>query len=99
MQEQSQKQFKEMMEVLNATFEKNSPSPTNPKNPKSGVDKKKRSARIVGWRCITSPRHVSNLKPTLPSALGDGKARRAPEGVRRSSPQSSGDRARLISLN
>jgi hypothetical protein len=39
------------------------------------------------------------LKPTLPSALRDGKARRAPEGARRSSPQSSGDQARLISLN
>ena len=31
MQEQSQKQFKEMMEMFKATLDKNSPTPTYPK--------------------------------------------------------------------
>ena len=53
MQEQSQKQFKEMMEVFKATFEK-PPSPTNPRNPKSGADKKKKKCPHLGWRCITT---------------------------------------------
>jgi len=60
---------------------------------------RRKRASIAGWRCGTSPSHETNSKPMLPSALRDGKARRAPEGARRSSPQSSGDRVRLISLN
>ncbi len=58
MQEQSQKHFKEMMEVFKATFEKNSPSATNPKNPKSGADKKKkrRVKRTSRSRCRAARR-------------------------------------------
>jgi hypothetical protein len=97
MQEQSQKQFKEMMEMFKATLKTNSPTPAIPKGGAGG--ERKRNAHTVGWRCITSPKHASNLKPTPPNALRDGRARKAPEGVRRSSPQRSGNQARLISLN
>jgi len=41
MQEQSQKQFKEMMELFKATLGKNSPTPTNPKKGAEGKKKKK----------------------------------------------------------
>jgi len=41
MQEQSQKQFKEMMELFKATLDKNSPTPTNPKKSAEGKKKKK----------------------------------------------------------
>ena len=42
MKDESQKQFKEMMESFTVTRVKNLPSPTNPKNPKTGADKKKK---------------------------------------------------------
>jgi hypothetical protein len=45
MQEQSQKQFKEMMKLFKATLDVK-PSP-NPGNPKRGGGKEKKSARIV----------------------------------------------------
>jgi len=41
MQEQSQKQFKEMMEMFKATLDKNSPTPTYPKKGAEGKKKKK----------------------------------------------------------
>ncbi len=96
-QEQSQKQFKEMMELFKATLNTISPTPTIPKGGAGG--KRKRNSHTAGWRCITSPKHASNLTPMPPNALRDGRARKAPEGARRSSPQRSGGQARLISLN
>ncbi len=64
MQEQSQKHFKEMMEVFKATFEKNSPSATNPKNPKSGAGGPghHRGARHPTHSSEPLPRPVPNLK-------------------------------------
>jgi hypothetical protein len=97
MQEQSQEQFKEMMEMFKATLNTNSPTPTISKGGAGGGKKKK--CPTAGWRCITSPKHASNLKPTPPNTLRDGQARKAPEGAQRSSPQRSGNQARLISLN
>ncbi len=41
MQEQSQKQFKEMMEMFKATLNANSPTPTTPKGSAGGKKKKK----------------------------------------------------------
>ena len=41
MQEQSQKQFKEMIELFKATLDKNLPPPTNPKKVAEGKKKKK----------------------------------------------------------
>jgi hypothetical protein len=41
MQEQNQKQFKEMMELFKAALKKNSPTPTNPKKGAAGKQKKK----------------------------------------------------------
>ncbi len=41
MQEQSQKQFKEMMEMFKATLNANSPTPTTPKGGAGGKKKKK----------------------------------------------------------
>ena len=41
MQEQSQKQFKEMMELFKAMLDKNSPTPANPKKGAKGKKKKK----------------------------------------------------------
>ncbi len=41
MQEQSQKQFKEMMEMFKATLNANSPTPTTPKGSARGKKKKK----------------------------------------------------------
>ena len=97
MQEQSQKQFKEILDLFKATLNTNTlPTPTTPKG---GAGKKKKKCPHCKTRCITSPKLASNLMPTPPNALRDGRARKAPEGARRSSPQSSGNRARLISLN
>ena len=62
MQEQSQKQFKEMMEVFKATFEKNSPSATNPKNPKSGADKKKKKCPHCGIEVYHKPEACFELE-------------------------------------
>jgi hypothetical protein len=42
MQEQSQKQFKEMMEMFKATLNANSPTPTTPEGGAAGKKKKKR---------------------------------------------------------
>jgi len=95
MQEQSQKQFKKMMEMFSAKLDaKTSP---NPSYPKGGDGKKKKKCPHCGMEVYHKPEAC--FESTLPSALQDGKASRAPEGVRRSSPQSSGDWARLISLN
>jgi hypothetical protein len=41
MQEQSQKQFKEMMELFKAKLDKTPPTPTNPKKNAEGKKKKK----------------------------------------------------------
>jgi hypothetical protein len=86
-----------MMEMFKATLNANSPTPTTPKGGAGG--KRRKNAHTAGWRCITNPKHVSNLTPMPPNALRDGRARKAPEGAWRSSPQSSGNQARLISLN
>ena len=62
MQEQSQKQFKEMMEMFKATFEKNSPSTSNPKNPKSGADKKKKKCPHCGLEVYHKPEACFELE-------------------------------------
>jgi len=55
MKDESQKQFKEMMELFKATLEKNSPSPTNPKNPTTGADKKKKKCPHCGMEVYQKP--------------------------------------------
>ena len=55
MKDESQKQFKEMMELFTATLAKNSPSPTNPKNPKMGADKKKKKCPHCGLEVYHKP--------------------------------------------
>jgi hypothetical protein len=53
MQEQNQKQFKEMMELFKAALDKNSPTPTNPK--KSGEGKKKKKCPHCGLEVYHKP--------------------------------------------
>ena len=63
MQEQSQKQFKEMMEMFKDKFDtKTSPSPTNPKNPKSGADKKKKKCPHCGLEVYHKPEACFELE-------------------------------------
>ena len=97
MREESQKQFKEMMELFGKSVSANSPNPTTPKGGTGG--KKKKKCPHCGLEVYHKTEAVSNLRPTPPNNMRDGRARKTPEGVRRSSPQSSGNRERLISLN
>ena len=55
MKDESQKQFKEMMELFTATLKKNSPSLTNSKNPKTGADKKKKKCPHCGLEVYHKP--------------------------------------------
>jgi hypothetical protein len=55
MKDESRKQFKEMMELFTATLAKNSPSQTNPKNPKTGADKKKKKCPHCGLEFYHKP--------------------------------------------
>ena len=55
MKDESRKQFKEMMELFTATLAKNLPSPTNPKNPKTGADKKKKKCPHCGLEVNHKP--------------------------------------------
>jgi len=55
MKDESQKQFKEMMELFTVTLAKNSPSWTNPKNPKTGADKKKKKCPHCGLEVYHKP--------------------------------------------
>jgi hypothetical protein len=63
MQEQSQKQFKEMMEMFKDKFDaKTSPSPTNLKNPKSRADKKKKKCPHCGLEVYHKPEACFELE-------------------------------------
>jgi len=62
MKDESQKQFKEMMEMFKATLEKNSPSPTNPKKPKTGADKKKKKCPHCGLEVYHKPEACFELE-------------------------------------
>jgi hypothetical protein len=64
MQEQSQKQFKETMELFKAKLDAKNLIRAISREEKARSRRK--SASIVGWRCGTSPKHVTNLKPMLP---------------------------------
>ena len=60
MQEQSQKQFKEMMELFKATLDKNSPTPTNPK--KNAEGKKKKKCQHCGLEVYHKPEACFELE-------------------------------------
>jgi hypothetical protein len=77
MQEQSQKQFKEMMKMFKATFEKNSPSPTNPKNPKSGVDKKKKKCPHCGMEVYHKPEACFELEANASKCHAGRKSKKS----------------------
>ncbi len=60
MQEQSQKQFKEMMELFKVTLDKNSPPPTNPK--KGAEGKKKKKCQHCGLEVYHKPKACFELE-------------------------------------
>ncbi len=62
MKDESQKQFKEMMEMFKATLKKNSPSPTTPKTPKTGANKKKKKCPHCGWEVYHKPEACFELE-------------------------------------
>ncbi len=97
MQEQSQKQFKEILDLFKATLNTNtSPTPTTPKG---GAGKKKKKCPHCKTEVYHKPKACFELDANAAKRPVGWKSKKAPEGARRSSPQSSGDRARLISLN
>ena len=55
MKDESQKQFKEMMELFKESFAKISPSSTNPMNKKAGADKKKKKCPHCGLEVYHKP--------------------------------------------
>ena len=62
MKDESQKQFKEMMAMFKETLKKISPSPTNPKNPKTGADKKKKKCPHYGLEVYHKPEACFELE-------------------------------------
>ena len=55
MKDESQKQFKEMMELFKTALAKNLPAATNPTNPKTGAEKRKKKCPHCGLEVYHKP--------------------------------------------
>ena len=55
MRDESQKKFKEMMELFKTALAKNLPTTTNPTNPKTGAEKKKKKCPHCGLEVYNKP--------------------------------------------
>ena len=73
MQEQNQKQFKEMMELFKATLDKNSPTP---KNPKTGTEKKKKKCPHCGLEVYHKPDACYELDANATKRPADWKSKK-----------------------
>ena len=74
MKEQSQKQFKEMMELFKATLDKNSPPP---KNPKTGAEKKKKKCPHCGLEVYHKPDACYELDANASKRPADWKSKKS----------------------
>ena len=74
MKDESQKQFKEMMEMFKAALEKNSPSP---KNPKTGAEKKKKKCPHCGLEVYHKPDACYELDANASKRPADWKSKKS----------------------